>query len=208
MTDLATWIAAIAALASACFAWLAVRSQRAAVDAQEEATAAAREAAASADKAQRIQFRPALHVSFQQHRDPDVDGMPVTLALAVRNVGHGTAVIEGIRLFQYGNASMEYHDTRGAEQKLTEQFDGELFLRLAGVRLESTAELHLPPLTDIDRALETGATRTIFSLRITDTTRAARIVDRFREGLTAQVMYRSLAGDAFNTDQQFQDLRE
>lgn len=31
---------------------------------------------------------------------------------------------------------------------------------------------------------------------------------RFNEGLTAQVIYRSMAGDLFDTEQQFADLRE
>jgi hypothetical protein len=212
MTDLATWItgglAAVAAVASAYFAWRADRSQCAAVAAQKDATEAAKAAAESADKAQRIQIRPALHMILDARPAVDALNAPTLLSLIVRNVGHGTAVIERVKLFQYGNPSMEYHDTRGYEQRIFEQFDEEIFLRLAGDRLASgIAQLHLPQLTDIDRALETGASRTIFALRI-DPPRAARIVQRFREGLTAQVIYRSLTGDEFNTDQQFADLRE
>lgn len=212
MTDLATWItggiSALAAAAAVYFAARADRAQRAAVMAQREATAAAREAAGSADKAQRIQIRPALRIDLDQQRGTNANGTPVILTLTVRNVGHGTAVIERVKLFQYGNPGVDYNDTYGFEQKLSEQFEQAIFLPLAGLPLTGApAGLSLPALTDSTRALEAGATREIFTLSI-GTPAASRIVARFHAGLTAHVIYRSLAGDEFSTHQQFADLRE
>ena len=211
MIDLATWtsvISAIAAVVAVYFSARATRAQRAAVVAQQEATAAARDAAKSADKAQRIQIRPALRINLDQQHGSNANGTPVTLTLTVRNVGHGTAVIERVKLFQYGNPGVEYTDTHGYEQKLLEQFDQAIFVPLAGLPLTGAAAgFSLPPLTDSTRALEVGATRDIFTLTI-GTPAADRIVARFRAGLSAHVACRSLAGDEFSTDQQFADLRE
>lgn len=68
-------------------------------------------------------------------------------------------------------------------------------------------ELSMPVLTDTDRGLEVGASRVLFDLKIPGA-HARRIVERFRERSSAQVVYRSLAGEEFNTEQQFADVRE
>lgn len=212
MTHLATWItggiSAVAAAAAVWFAARADRAQRTAVMAQREATAAAREAAESADRAQRIQIRPALRIALDEQCGANPNGTPSILTLSVRNVGHGTAVIDRVKLFQFGNLSLDYNETYGFEQKLSEQFEAAIFVPLAGLPLSGAAAgLMLPPLRDSTRALEVGATRELFGLRI-GTPAASRIVARFHAGLTAHVVYRSLAGDEFSTDQQFADLRE
>jgi hypothetical protein len=211
MTDVATWvtggIAALAAAVSVIFAWRADRSQRAAAAAQGEATKAARHAAEAADRAQRIQVRPTLRLEWDQRPAEDADNVPIVLSLLARNVGHGTAVIERVRLFEYGNLRVEFQDTRGLKLQIAEQFDLEIFQRLEGVRLESIpARLEIPALTEADRALEVGATRALFAL-IVDPAHAARICGKFRHHTTAQVSYRSLAGEEFETDQQFSDVR-
>jgi hypothetical protein len=211
MTDLATWItggvSAIAAAVSVFFAFRADRAQSAAAVAQREATQAAREAAESAEKAQRIQVRPALRLEWAEERELPANNAPILLSRLVRNVGHGTASIERIRLLEHGNLRVEFHDTRGIEHRLIEQFD-ELFLVLEGVRMNVIpAELCIPPLTDIDRALEVGASRALFVLRI-PAAHACRIAERFRERSSAQVLYRSMAGEEFDTDQQFANLRD
>lgn len=212
MTDMATWItggvSAAAALFSLYFARRADRAQGAAVTAQREANQAAREAAESAEKAQRIQVRPALRLEWDDRLELPATNAPVPLSLLVRNVGHGTAAIERIRLFEHGNLRVEFHDTRGIEQRLVEQCDVELFQVLVGVRMDAIpAELDITPLTDVDRALEVGASRALFVLKIPGA-HARRIVERFRARSSAQVLYRSLAGEEFNTDQQFADLRD
>jgi hypothetical protein len=211
MTDVATWVtgglAGLAAAASAYFAWRADRSQRTAVNAQQEATAAAKAAAESADKAQRTQVRPALSLEWDQRREFPAINAPILLSHTIRNVGHGTALIESIGLFERGNLRLEFHDTRDLEQKLAEQFDVEIFQRLEGVLMRSIpVELYIPPLTDIDRALEVGATRTLFKLKIPDE-HAPRIASKFREHSSARILYRSLTGDEFSTAQQFADVR-
>jgi hypothetical protein len=211
MADLATWItggvSAIAAAVSVFFAFRADRAQNAAATAQREATRAAREAAESAENAQRIQVRPALRLEWnEQDLLPGIN-VPVMLSRVAHNIGHGTASIERIRLLEHGNLRVEFHDTRGIEQRLIEQFD-ELFQILMGVRMSTIpVELSIPPLTDIDRGLEVGASRVLFELRIPGA-HARRIVERFRERSSAEVVYRSLAGEEFNTEQQFADVRE
>lgn len=204
MTDLATWITGgVSAIAAAVSVFFAFRADRA----QNAAAAAAREAATSAEKAQRIQVRPALRFEWTQERElPPIH--QVRLSLQIRNVGHGTAAIERIRLLEHGNPRVEFHDTRGIEQRLIEQFDAELFQVLEGVRIDAIpVTLRIPSLTDVDRALEVGASRALFVLKIPEA-HAPRIVQRFRERSSAQVVYRSMAGEEFNTDQQFADLRE
>jgi len=158
VTDLAIWVtggvAALAAVASSYFAWRAERSQVAAAAAQQEAAKAAQEAAGSADRAQRTQVRPTLRFEWDQGAAEDAYNVPIVLTYRVRNVGHGTAVLECVRLLEYGNLRMEFRDTRGFEQKLAEQFDVDIFQRLIGVRLDSVpARLNLPALTEGDRAL-------------------------------------------------------
>jgi hypothetical protein len=212
MTDLATWItggvSALAAVVAVNFAARADRAQRTAVAAQREATQAAREAAEAADRVQRIQIRPALSLEWADRRVLPANNAPILLSRVVRNVGHGTAVIEHIKLFEHGNLRVEFHDTRGIEQKIVEQFDVELFQPLEGVLMHSIpVELYIPPLTDIDRALEVGATRALFELKI-GAEHAPRISAKFREWSSAEVLYRSLSGEEFSTDQQFADVRE
>lgn len=211
MNDVATWItggiSAIAAVVSVYFATRADRSQRAAVTAQLEATEAANAAAVAADKVQRIQVRPALRFEWDEQRMVPANNSPVLLSHVVRNIGHGTAVIDRIKLFEWGNLRVDFHDTRGFEQKLVEQFDTDIFQRLEGVRMHSIpVELCIPPLTNIDRGLEVGATRTLFELKI-PFEHASRIATKFREHSSAHVVYRSLTGDEFNTEQQFVDAQ-
>lgn len=211
MTDLATWItggvSALAAVVAIYFAARADRAQRTAVIAQQEATQAAREAAESADKAQRIQVRPALRLQWTERPLLPANNAPIVLSLEVRNVGHGTATIERVRLLEYGNLRVEFHDTRGAEQRIVEQFDTEIFQRLEGVLMQAIpVQLRVPPLTEVDRALDVGAIRVLFELEI-GAAHAARIIAKFRQHCSANVQFRSMAGEEFNTDQQFADLR-
>jgi hypothetical protein len=211
MTDLATWItggvSAGAAVVAVYFAARADRAQRTAVAAQREATQAAREAAASADKAQRIQVRPALSLEWTERRALPANNAPILLSHVVRNVGHGTAEISRIQLFEWGNLRVDFQDTRGLEQKLAEQFDTDIFQRLEGVRMQTIpVELCIPPLTNTNRALEVGATRALFELKI-PAEHAPRIATKFREHSSAQVSYRSLTGDEFNTEQQFAEVK-
>ena len=211
MTDLATWItggaAAVAAIASAIFAWLANQSQQAAMAAQQRATEAAGQAAEAADRAQRIQVRPALRIDWDQRAAEDVFNVPILLTLYVRNVGHGTAIIERVMLFERGNPRLDFGDTRNIEQELAEQLDVEIFQRLEGVPIAAIpGGLRISPLTDNDRALEVGVTRELFVLSIAPA-HAARISNNFRNHVLAIVRYRSLTGEVFDTDRQFADVR-
>lgn len=86
---------------------------------------------------------------MDQQGGANANGTPTVLTLSVRNVGHGTAVIERVQLFQYGNASVDYNDTYGFEQKLSEQFETAIFVPLAGLLLSGAAAgLALPALRD------------------------------------------------------------
>lgn len=193
-------LSVLATFISAYFAWRAVQAQR-------EAASAAKQAAASAERIQRIQFRPAI--VFEWDQEPELPGVNAAqvLRLNIRNVGHATAVLERIRLFEYGNLRLDYTETHGTGQRQLEDFDVEFFQTLAGARLAVyPASASMLELNDQQRAMEVGAVRALFAIKI-PAAHADRVIGRFREGATARVSYRSLAGEEYDTEEQFADLR-
>jgi hypothetical protein len=211
VTDLATWItvgvAAAAAVTWGYFSWRAQRARREAVVLERRTGGSARKSAESVDKAQRVRCGPALHVEWDQRATEGVGVAPVLLACRVRNTGDDTALIEGVRVLERGNLRLEFRDTRGNKEKILKQFDVGIWQCLLGVRLESTsARLTIPDLTDNDRALKVGATRTLLVLTI-ERTHALRICEKIRAHVDVQLIYRSTAAIGFDTEHRVADLR-
>jgi hypothetical protein len=209
-------IAAVALLAHGLRVWReSARLQKEAIEAASRAAASQHAAAEtlritleSARFAQELAFRPALKFSWEvRGHIPDVGHSPVVFAATVTNVGHGTAVIERVRILTQGVARLEYSNAEGEElARLAEEFDREVFQRLAGTRLETlAAQLTLAPLTDSARALEVGGRLDIFRLQLY--AHQAELLEPNLAAATVHLSYRSLAGARFETAEQFAQSR-
>ena len=220
----ALWSAvqALAALAAlAVLAW-ALNTQRRSAEAQRQSTAdlrdiarlhvaaseSLRSAVESARLAQELALRPVLHLALEvRGLIPDVGHTPVVFAGCVANVGHGTAIIERVRLAAREVVHLDYTSTAGsAQQQLEDQFDRELFRSLAGAKLSDlSARLTLTPLLDSSRALEVGGRVDLFRLQVFG--HHADLVEEACRGLGISVQYRSLTGACFDASEQFSGLR-
>jgi len=173
----------------------------------ERAAEASRAALQAAQRMQELASRPALKlfVDIRGHV-PDVSNAPVIFCACAANVGHGTAVIERVRVSYGGAVRVEYTGTGGDVGRLQEQFDREVFQRITGVGLEAlSAQLTYAVLTDSTRALEVGGRLELFSVQLF--AHNAHILERgFRE-LGVGIGYRSLSGAWFETAEQFAGLR-
>lgn len=176
----------------------------------ERETAAA--LAAAMDSARRVQelaARPVLRLAWDvRGRVPDVGHSPVVFAASVTNVGHGTAVLERVRMLTHGAVRIEYSSAEGDElERLKEEFDREVFRSITGTGLATLeAHLTLAQLTDGTRALEVGGKLDI--LRVQLYAHQAELLEHGLEALSIQLAYRSLAGARFESAEQFADLRE
>ncbi|HTV49744.1 MAG TPA: hypothetical protein VME21_01080 [Steroidobacteraceae bacterium] len=224
MSSFALWSAlqALAALgALGLLAW-ALHTQRANAEAQRQINADVREiarlqaaaseslrsAVESARLAQELALRPVLRLSLEvRGLIPDVGHTPVVFAGCVANVGHGTAIVERVRLAAREIAHLDYTTTAGsAQQQLEEQFDRDLFRSLSGAKLtDLSAHLTLTPLLDSNRALEVGGRVDLFRLQVF--AHNADLVEEACRGLGISVQYRSLTGACFDASEQFSGLR-
>jgi type II secretory pathway pseudopilin PulG len=192
------------------------RLQREAVEAasraarsQYDAAEALRAAIESARRTQELAARPVLRFSWEvRGRVPDVGHSPVVFAATVTNVGHGTAVIEQVRILTQGVARVTYSSAEGdGLERLKEELDREVFQRIAGASLEAlSAHLTLAPLTDSTRALEVGGRLDIFRVQLY--AHQAQLVEYGLEAAAVHVSYRSLAGARFEASEQFADLKD
>jgi hypothetical protein len=176
---------------------------------QHEAAEALHAAMDSARRAQELASRPVLRFSWEvRGRVPDVGHSPVVFAAAVTNVGHGTAVIERVRILTQGVLRIEYSSAEGEElERLKEHFDREVFQRIAGTQMETlSAHLTLAQLTDSTRALEVGGRLDIFRLQLY--AHQAELLEHGLESAAVHVSYRSLAGARFEAADQFADLKD
>jgi len=214
--QVASLVAVIALLARALPVWReSARLQKEAIEAASQAAASQHAAAEtlritleSARFAQELAFRPALRVAWEvRGHVPDVGHSPVVFAATVTNVGHGTAVIERVRLFLQGVARLEYSKAEGEElERLKEEFDREVFQVLAGARMEDlAAQFTLAPLTDSTRALEVGGRLDL--LRVQLYAHQAELLERSLAAAGVHVSYRSLAGTRFEAPEQFTQPR-
>ncbi|HTW37640.1 MAG TPA: hypothetical protein VMD49_03650 [Steroidobacteraceae bacterium] len=176
----------------------------------ERATAEALAAAMDATRrAQELAARPVLRLAWDvRGRVPDVGHTPVVFAASVTNVGHGTAVIESVRLLTHGVVRVAYSSAEGDElERLKAEFDREVFRSITGTDLATLeAHLTLAQLTDGTRALEVGGKLDV--LRVQLYAHQAELLEHGLEAVSVQVSYRSLAGTRFETAEQFADLRE
>jgi hypothetical protein len=143
----------------------AARSQRDAAEAtreaarwQKDAAEAARATVESAERAQRTTSRPIIRLSLEWHRVLAANNSPIDFVIRVKNVGHGTAVVEQVQIFTWGNLNVSYARTDvGHHPSLEEQFDSDVFLRLLGMRMSALpATLEISPLTEATRAIDVG----------------------------------------------------
>jgi hypothetical protein len=175
---------------------------------QHDTATALASAMDAARRAQALAARPALRFAWEvRGRVPDVGHSPVVFAACVTNVGHGTAVIERVRILTHGSVRLEYSSAEGEGlERLKEDFDREVFRNLAGTALSTlAAHLTLAPLTDSTRALEVGGKLDIFRVQL-----YAHQAELFEQGLQAagvHLSYRSLSGARFESAEQFEDLR-
>ena len=207
-------VAVVAMLTYALRAWReSALLQRESVEAASRAAASQHAAAEtlritleSARFAQELAFRPALRFSWEvRGHVPDVGHSPVVFAATVTNVGHGTAIIERVRILTQGAVRLEYSQAEGEGlERLAEDFDREVFQRLAGTDMQTlAAQLTLAPLTDSTRALEVGGRLDLFSVQL-----YAHQAELLQAGLpraTVHLTYRSLAGTRFEAAEQFAD---
>ncbi len=176
---------------------------------QHETAEALRAAMDSARRAQELAGRPALRLAWEvRGRVPDVGHSPVVFAATVTNVGHGTAVIESVRMLTHGVVRLEYSRAEAEElERLKEQFDREVFRSIAGTGLATLeAHLTLAGLSDGTRALEVGGKLDL--LRVQLYAHQSELLEHGLEAASVEVSYRSLTGARFETAQQFADLRD
>ena len=201
MLELWTAVQAVAAVSTLGLLTYGLKLQR-------DTAQAARATVEAAERTQRIASRPALLLYSDWQREFEASNSPMTLLVGVKNVGHGTPVVERIQISQWGNPpQLDYRTTEsGNREQLEQQFDVEIFQRVVGDRLETlSATLNLESLAEGTRALEVGGKRFIFRLHV----RGAdyeRVVKGFTH-VSANVGYRSLAGETFDIAEQFAALR-
>jgi hypothetical protein len=187
----------------------ALESMSRAARSQHDTAEALAEAMDSARRAQELAARPVLKLAWEvRGRVPDVGHSPVVFAASVTNVGHGTAVLERVRILTRGVVRLDYSSTEGdAHERLKGEFDREVFRSIAGTEIATLeARLTLAPLTDGTRALEVGGKLDVFRVQLY--AHQAELLEHGLEAATVEVSYRSLAGARFETAQQFADLRE
>ena len=101
---------------------------------QAESMQSARAAVEAAARVQRLAARPVLKVGLSVQGLSDVGRTPVVFALRVQNVGHGTAVLEEVRLRVRGEPALTYGpDT----DDLAGRVDACVFQRAVGTSVQS-----------------------------------------------------------------------
>jgi hypothetical protein len=157
---------------------------------------------AAAARVQRLAARPVLKVGLAVQGLSDVGRTPVVFALRVRNVGHGTAVIDEVRLRVRGESVLTYDS--GA-QDLAGRIDAEVFQRAVGASVQSlSGKLEVPTLTDAVRAVEAAGSLDL--LRVQVFAHNAETVEQGLETVDAEVVYRDLDGGQFVSTDQFRSL--
>jgi hypothetical protein len=173
-----------------------------AAELQAQSIQAAGAAVEAAARVQRLAARPVLKVGLAVLGLSDVGRTPVVFALRVQNVGHGTAVLEEVRLRVRGELAFSYGS--GATD-LEGRIDTEVFQRAVGASVQSlSGKLHVMPLTDDARALEAAGSLDL--LRVQVFAHNAEAVEQGLETLSAEVGYRDLDGGRYISTEQFRAL--
>jgi hypothetical protein len=165
------------------------------------ALASATAAVEAATRIQRLAARPVLKIGLDVQGLSDLGRTPVVFALRARNVGHGTAVIEQVRLLIRGEPVLTYGpDTAD----LPARIDREVFLRAVGASVQSlSGKLHVMALRDDARALEAAGSLDL--LRVQVFAHNAETVEQGLAMLSAEVGYRDLDGRRYTSADQFKE---
>ncbi len=156
----------------------------------------------AAARVQRLAARPVLKVGLAVQGLSDMGRTPVVFALRVQNVGHGTAVLEEVRLRVRGELALSY--ASGAND-LESRIDTEVFQRAVGASVQSlSGKLEVMPLTDDARALEAAGSLDL--LRVQVFAHNAEAVEQGLTTLSAEVGYRDLDGGRYTSTEQFRSL--
>ena len=170
-----------------------------AAELQAESIQAARATVAAAARVQQLAARPVLKVGLAVLGSGDVGRTPVVFALRVQNVGHGTAVIDVVRLRVRGERALTYGT--GANE-LDERVDSDVFQRAVGTSVRSlSGRLHVTALTDDARALEAAGSLDL--LRVQVFAHNAEAVEQGLAQLSAEIDYRDLDGGRYTSTDQF-----
>jgi len=170
-----------------------------AAELQAQSIQSARAAVEAAARVQRLAARPVLKVGLAVQGLSDVGRTPVVFALRIHNVGHGTAVIDEVRLRVRGELALSYDS--GAED-LAGRIDTDVFQRAVGASVQSlSGKLTVTRLTDDARALEAAGLLDL--LRVQVFAHNAEAVEQGLETLSAEVGYRDLDGGRYLSTEQF-----
>jgi hypothetical protein len=173
----------------------------------------ARAAVEAAARVQRLAARPVLKVGLGVKGLMDVGRTPVVFFLRVTNVGHGTAVIEQVRLLVRGEPALTYGSADAgpgptAAQRaaqLAAQVETRVFQRAVGASLQAlSGHLTVLPLTDDVRALEVSGCLDL--LRVQVYAHNADAVEQGLRTLSAEVSYRDLDGGLYTSTEQFRSF--
>ena len=178
-----------------------------AAELQAQAIQSAGAVVAAAARVQRLAARPVLKIGLKVHGlSSDVGRTPVVFALRLQNVGHGTAVIDQVRLAVRGTPVLTYGS--GPAQTAAElggRIETEVFQRAVGSSLRAlSGKLTVTALTDEARALE--ASGGLDLLRVEVFAHNADAVEQGLEALSAEVSYRDLDGGHYTSAEQFRSL--
>ncbi len=169
---------------------------------QAESIQSARAAVEAAARVQRLAARPVLKVGLSVDGLADVGRTPVVFALRIQNVGHGTAVLEEVRLRVRGEPALSYGP--GAND-LEGRFDAQVFRRAVGASVQSlSGQLRMVALTDDARALEAAGALDL--LRVQVFAHNADAVEQGLATLSAEISYRDLDGGRYLSTEQFRSL--
>ena len=163
----------------------------------------ARAAVEAAARVQRLAARPVLKIGLTMPGLlAEVGRSPVVFALHARNVGHGTAVIEEVRVLVRGEPALTYgRDTAD----LARRIETEVFQRAVGASVQAlSGKLTVTPLTDDARALEAAGSLDLFRVQVF--AHNAEAVEQGLEAVSAEVRYRDLDGGEYSSVEQFRAL--
>jgi hypothetical protein len=184
-----------------------------AAELQAQSIQSARAAVEAAARVQRLAIRPVLKIGLTvQGSVGDVGRTPVVFALQLRNVGHGTAVIDQVRLRVRGEIALTYGSetaagpggTAGIEE-LTRRIESQVFQPAVGASLQSlSGKLTVLPLAEDVRALEAAGALDLFHVQVF--AHNAEMVEQGLATLSAEVSYRDLDGGHYTSAEQFRSL--
>lgn len=178
-----------------------------AAELQAQSIQSARATVEAAARVQRLAARPVLKIGLTvQGLTGGAGRNPVVFALRLHNVGHGTAVIDQVRMAVRGEPVLTYGSGLAATRaELAERMETEVFRRAVGSSLQAlSGKLTVTALADDARALE--ASGGLDLLRVQVFAHNADAVEQGLETVSAEVSYRDLDGGEYTSAEQFRSL--